>query len=328
METVPIRRGGDGFRGTPLAQILGMATAFAVGILLLYISGPGSILLLFSGIIVYVLLRLFGVRKPGIQLGFGAVLVVSAVLIGGLALSPANIDDMEGLSGTDAGFSDVVVTDKGGGIHEFSVGHAAGDTVHIHIAEMNSVAYNSFTHLGMEKTPMADASGTYSAEIALDGGKVYVYRFTSENAAGETGLLSYTGAATDSEVTAFCLKWNAYHVCLHLAFTFFLVVILVAWMRKRMDDLRKRMEEEGRLFPPGYGRCAACGNLILPGMYECRKCGTPVPEELLPKAPAMFECSECGASVGEDDDVCPGCGASFDDGDDEDDDGADEGRIL
>lgn len=315
MDTVSARR-DTGFRGTTQAQIIGMAVAFAVCILILMFSrGIGAFILLFSGIIVYVVLRLFGVRKPEIQLGFGAVLVVSAILIGGLAVSPTFLDATGDPSAADGnGFTSASVVDNGDGTFTISVSYETGNTLVLTHGEMAMVGYSGGTHGPLTEVPMTESSGVYSATVSLESGKIHIIGFKTSDDSAKSFQFNYSGTVDGSQKTMFCLKWNAYFVLVNVAFAYFLVVLVTAWMRKKTEALRAKLEAEGRLFPPGYGRCAECGSLIMPGMFNCRKCGAPVPEELRPETETDgFECTACGAKVGEDDKVCPGCGASFED---------------
>ena len=96
---------------------------------------------------------------------------------------------------------------------------------------------------------------------------------------------------------------------------FTLLALITWWMRQRIEKVRERLEKEGRLYPPGYGRCKRCSAVVLPGEICCRRCGEyiDVPEELRVKKVNYFECSECGREVPEDASICPHCGESFDD---------------
>jgi len=100
-----------------------------------------------------------------------------------------------------------------------------------------------------------------------------------------------------------------------IALPFMLLCVMIWWMRKNLEKTRERLEKEGRLYPPGYGRCKRCGTIVLPGEAACRKCGeyVDVPEEMRVKKVNYFECSECGREVPGDAGVCPYCGESFDD---------------
>ena len=100
-----------------------------------------------------------------------------------------------------------------------------------------------------------------------------------------------------------------------VVFPFVLLSILIWWMRRNLEKVRARLEAEGRLYPPGYGRCKRCGTIVLPGEVACRRCGeyVDVPEHLRVKKINYFECSECGREVPEDAGVCPFCGEAFDD---------------
>jgi RNA polymerase subunit RPABC4/transcription elongation factor Spt4 len=100
-----------------------------------------------------------------------------------------------------------------------------------------------------------------------------------------------------------------------LVLPFTILAVLSWWMRMNLERTRARLEKEGRLYPPGYGRCKRCGTIVLPGEISCRRCGEyiDVPEELRVKKVNYFECSECKREVPEDAGVCPFCGEVFDD---------------
>jgi len=99
-----------------------------------------------------------------------------------------------------------------------------------------------------------------------------------------------------------------------LVLPFVLLSMITWWLRKNLERTRERLEKEGRLYPPGYGRCNRCGTVVLPGEISCRRCGEyiDVPEEMRVKKVNYFECSECGREVPEDAGVCPYCGEAFD----------------
>ena len=112
-----------------------------------------------------------------------------------------------------------------------------------------------------------------------------------------------------------------YNVFIVFVLPFIVISLLVFWMRKNLEKTRERLEKEGRLYPPGYGRCKKCGTVVLPGEICCRRCGEyiDVPEEMRVKKVNYFECSECGREVPEDAGVCPYCGEVFDDDGESDD---------
>jgi len=99
------------------------------------------------------------------------------------------------------------------------------------------------------------------------------------------------------------------------ALIFFAITIGSWFFRGRMKKTRQKMEEQGRLYPQGYGRCTNCGAIVLPGEVECRKCGTYIdrPDEMKPKKVDYFRCTNCGAEVPALAEVCPKCGATFTD---------------
>jgi RNA polymerase subunit RPABC4/transcription elongation factor Spt4 len=101
---------------------------------------------------------------------------------------------------------------------------------------------------------------------------------------------------------------------------FMLISTIVWYMRQNLERYRKELEAEGRLYPPGYGRCKRCSTVVLPGEVCCRRCGEiiDVPDELKVKKVNYFECSECNREVPEDAGVCPYCGETFDEETEED----------
>lgn len=104
----------------------------------------------------------------------------------------------------------------------------------------------------------------------------------------------------------------AYGMAFFAAIFFF--ITLCAWFfRRTMKNARKKMEDQGRLYPQGYGRCTKCGAIILPGEVECRKCGTYIerPDEMKTKKVDYFRCTNCGSEVPANAEVCPKCGATF-----------------
>ncbi|MCL2711962.1 MAG: zinc ribbon domain-containing protein, partial [Methanomassiliicoccaceae archaeon] len=129
-------------------------------------------------------------------------------------------------------------------------------------------------------------------------------------------MLSY-GAMLWAFVTLFMLLMSdngnffeyLYITGVVIALPYMLLCVMIWWMRKNLEKTRERLEKEGRLYPPGYGRCKRCGTIVLPGEISCRKCGEyiDVPEEMRVKKINYFECSECGREVPENVDVCPYC---------------------
>ena len=114
------------------------------------------------------------------------------------------------------------------------------------------------------------------------------------------------------------LVWFLFDTFVILVLPFTLIAMITLWMRKNLERTRARLEKEGRLYPPGYGRCKRCGTIALPGEICCRRCGEyiDVPEEMRVKKVNYFECSECGREVPEEAGVCPYCGEVFEDDDD------------
>lgn len=103
----------------------------------------------------------------------------------------------------------------------------------------------------------------------------------------------------------------------YVAFTasmFFMILIFSTIIRKTIEKTRVEMENDGRLYPNGYGRCKKCGSIVLPGEIACKKCGVyiDIPDNIRAKKKDFFICSECGAEVSDDSEKCPKCGVMFD----------------
>ena len=231
----------------------------------------------------------------------------------------------------DYGFTDVTVTDAGDDRYDVSVRYTGSGNVTLHYGPVLSTCFgdvgNLNTHIvrtDLEKTmSMTSTAVAVTVEsIELPDGKPWYIYFTADDTSSERGLV--TANITESQVSAFAVSTNFSTVLLPVI-AFYIILFVMFIFNRKMDKVRTELEEEGRLYPKGMGRCKECGMVVLPGETVCRKCGAviDVPEEYRrkpapqPAAQTHFECSECGATVPADSKVCPKCGATFDDSDDE-----------
>ncbi|MCL1810893.1 MAG: zinc ribbon domain-containing protein, partial [Methanomassiliicoccaceae archaeon] len=171
-------------------------------------------------------------------------------------------------------------------------------------------------------TTDGSVSGTVEVDgntFNIDRGKLYIGHLAVKKTGEESfdrDSATYTRFLTDAfdgDVTSLCL-YGCLISTVYVMIIFLMIMLFSNFMRGRMERTRERMEQEGRLYPQGYGKCEECGAIVLPGEVNCRKCGAYIdrPEEMKPNKKDFFECSECGAEVPSDARRCPKCGAEFD----------------
>lgn len=327
MESPPNRKRQDRFVGTPLAQVLGIVLALFLGITFM-LSGLYELFCLpmLVGVAMYVVPKVLGVKSTKVLLGAGVTYLIAISCIGAFIVSPAYVDsyDTAGLL-DDGNFSDAEITPKGDGLYDITVIYVGtGTDVEFHYNDIVILYYSS---AGMstpaEMVTMTSSGTTYTAiDVDLGDNKLEYFFFEAKSAGDlvdKTGMMIYRGSATDGEIMTMALEGNLYFIGINIMFVYFLVVIFSFFSRRSLENVRERMEREGRLYPQGYGRCKECGALVLPGETCCRKCGAFIEKpEIITSAPVYeeMECSECGASVPADAERCPKCGEKFD-GEDE-----------
>ena len=307
------RKPYDGFMRTPYAKVLGLALSLVICILILAVSAVGSILYLLSGIILYIIPRLFHVKGFKPMAVLGVVFLVAATLIGAFAFSIPNMEshDVEHMSAN--GFSAAWVGDEAQGTGTvISVEYSGTGTPKIRYGAVNcgfSTVYGASSTMDMENV------GTgYQVTLQLNEGTPYVIQFIGDSGNSNYAVINYG----PGDLTGVAISGNLYNAALP-TIAFFIILIVMTVMWKKAEELRVQMEADGRLYPKGEGVCKECGRIILPGMTVCR-CGAPIipPEGYKPpvretaKSEDHFECSECGKPVPADSDVCPHCGARFD----------------
>ena len=309
------------FLKTKPSMILGMVIAIGLGILLMYLGvfsqccGIGYMIV--ACVALYIP-KFFGLSKIQLLVIFGVIFFAVITLFGALMVSKPMLENGSNYQEfNDSGFSNVTFEYTNGGVDVTFTYSGTGD-VKFCFYQVQLVTYQFIQKTSGESFEHAvtPTAGVYSLRIDnIPQGFAYQYHFESTDGEVTTTSASgyYTGLINDSEMTKFCLVYNAYS-CGIIIVLFYLMIILTTISRRNLEKTRARMEAEGRLYPQGYGRCKECGSIVLPGETCCRKCGAyiDVPDELRHKKVDMVQCSECGAEIPEDAKVCPKCGATFD----------------
>ena len=313
------------------APYLGMLIAASIGLIFAYfglftiLCGIGGALLI--GILLYMLPKSFGADFKK-MLVFGVVFFVVCSMFAAFAVSkplvesyhdPHDVRDLKNIQVTP--FDQY---SSSGYDITFDYTGSDGTTVEVHYATVTSIWSTGITTKDMHDLaaqPIVPVGNTFHLP-ALEDGKIYVYEIIVKNSEGKNVfIVSAFGPVLmdDGALTSFCITGNLYGIGLNVMVIFFMILLLTTWMRSKLEETRERMEREGRLYPQGYGRCKACGTIVLPGEVTCRKCGAyvDVPESMKPKKVEFFECSECGKEVPMNADTCPSCGATFDGVEDE-----------
>ncbi len=313
-------------KANPLMMVIGVILTLGLGFLLMWLGwfneccGLGYLLV---AVVALYIPKMFGLTKTQYLVVFGVVFFVFITAIGAFVISkPMFEKDSDYASYNDGGFSNLnIVVDTNGDLDVTVTFSGTADTIKFDLDQVQLVSYQMIRKTTSDEykyTMTSAGSGVYTVHISKDrvpANFVYQYRF--EKVTGEqtdvTKSSYYLGVTNDSEITKFCLIYNAYTAGIIIVL-FYLMMILTAVSRRNLEKTRARMEAEGRLYPQGYGRCKECGSIVLPGETCCRKCGAyiDVPDELRHKKVDMVQCSECGAEIPEDATVCPKCGAKFD----------------
>ena len=320
--------------------IIAMIVSAAIGVFILCIGGLAGNFIgwILVAILVYMIPHL-AKADVKIKAVWGAVFAVIAISIGGALVGPAYVS---GVSVSDLSdfdneyFEDVVyvVNDDGTITVTAIVNGVDADNVPVlAYTEVSLVTfqnvYVSNTVSGMDKIAMTQVSGsTYTATIDtnnpasnFDTSNLY-YMFLSlakyEDSSyvvnqDKVSTVTLSGWDFDGSVYTYTVYGAAYSM-MYTMVIYYLILLFSYFFRRKVGNTRKKMEDSGRLYPQGYGRCTFCGAIVLPGEVKCRKCGGYIdrPESIKPKKKDFFQCSECGAEVPSDASVCPKCGVKFD----------------
>lgn len=308
-------------------QIIAMVIGIIIGVAILCPTGMARSMLgwLLVAIIVYMLPHLAGLKDVKIKSVYGLSFAVIAILVGSALVGPAYIDENSTTApGSNSSFSDISYTVSGDTVTvTASFAAKEGEVPVIYYLPISMVAFRSvYITADPTVTAMTVSGSSAATTVNLDSSQLY-YLCLSMAKANSDG--SYT-VDSDTASQAVLSGWDysgsamkytvmgAGFAVLYVMVIFFLILLFSTLMRRKMEDTRKKMETDGRLYPQGYGRCEKCGAVVLPGEVRCRKCGAYIdrPEEMKPEKKDFFQCSECGAEVPADATVCPKCGAKFD----------------
>ena len=320
------------FRSVTVMQIIAMCAGAVIGIAVLCVAGFGGSAIgwLIAAVVAYMIPHLFG-AKAKTKAVFVLIFAVIGIAVGGAVVGPGFVDSNSRESVSDHGaFSNVTYAydDAADTITvnaDFDRNGYDGDTVYLCYAKVTLIPFNSSPQIESLKNIAVDSSRTsghlsYTLTesdfdmsqlhiLVLEVGKSVDGEVTYDgDSASIATLTGFTGAGCGAQ----CYKGAAV-VMLYVLLIFFLILIFSTLLRRSIRGKRDKMENDGRLYPQGYGRCAKCGALVLPGEIKCRKCGAYIdrPEEMRRRKDDFFQCSECGAEVPGDAKVCPKCGAVF-----------------
>ncbi|MDR3282426.1 MAG: zinc-ribbon domain-containing protein [Candidatus Methanoplasma sp.] len=296
--------------------------AFVVS-LVLALFGFGSSFCLgmvIIAVILYMAPKMVGVTDIRLLVGLGVAFLVSSILLGAFVMAPGFVDGIDDTPTDNEHFAHVEYIFENEGVSisvEALDAGLEGKDVRFYYGKVSGIGFgtvNAVMDMGSDLT--LDSGTTYKGFVKLDPSVLYVGHIGLAEGGKETSAVSYNSLLTgafDGDVTGIALYGCAMAAAYIIIF-FFMIMILSRIMKSRLEKARVRMEQEGRLYPQGYGRCVECGGIVLPGEINCRKCGKYIdrPDEMRPNKKDFFECSDCGAEVPKEATVCPRCGAAFD----------------
>ncbi|MDR0524140.1 MAG: zinc ribbon domain-containing protein [Candidatus Methanoplasma sp.] len=300
------------------------AAAFAFALLLTLFGFSASCFgMLIIAVILYMAPRLMRVGGMRFMAAFGAVFAAAAILIGGLAMAPGYVSEIDGDPPDGDWFKNVRFECSEGEVRISA--DVVGDVskVAFFYGAVEGIGFRSIYGTQGEKADLEVSDGKASGTVTLDKGKLYVGHVGAlkEDGGADPDRRSYDAALTGAysgSVSSLSLYGCAV-ATIYVMIFYFMILVFSAFMRSRLEKTREMLESQGRLYPQGHGRCSECGSIVLPGEVVCKKCGAYIdrPDEMKPDKKEYFECSECGAEVPEDAAKCPRCGVSFDEGEED-----------
>lgn len=332
--------------GKPLGPItvgglVAILISMVIGVALLLPDGLGSSLMvwLVIAIILYMVPHVMGVKSPKIKVSYGIVFGIIVMLVGGAAVGPAfvNNNSYSHLEGGNNFHNIDIVADASDDnvlnitVNDFEPYTEEGKTF-VPVAvycEVNDITYNSLflTKIvsEMDKTVLSEDGGKLKGSVTIDSSKLYFMFICMAETTVEDGKTVYAlveKTMSTTTLTGFDFNGSmetytymgALHIVIYILAIFFLIVLFTFILRRKINSTRQKMEDDGRLYPQGYGRCVFCGAIVLPGEVKCRKCNAYIdrPESMRRRKNDFFQCSECGAEVPSDAKECPKCGVKFD----------------
>ena len=315
------------WKGVSTGQFIGLVLGIAVALIVMIMMGSTIIGWLLAALLGFVIPHLFHANYKQ-KAVVGVITCALIVVIGAVEVSPSFLDAVKTSEINDSPyFKDVSIT------YEDGVGFTVTATVDygekttlapvIAYDRVNMLVYGGiYTDNVLANMPKVEFTASYTftdwntkdlhyitlalAEKVTDGST------TTYNVDKSTTMSFLDASVYNGDSAGLCWGGAAYATAFFGAIFFF--ILFASWFfRSRMQKARKKMEDQGRLYPQGYGRCKKCGAIILPGEVECRKCGAyiDVPDEMKPKKVDYVRCSNCGAEVPADAECCPKCGAVF-----------------
>jgi len=308
-------------------QLLGAFAALLVA-LLLTLFGLGVSCFCFGMLIIAVILvmlpRMLGVDNIKLMTLIGVLFLVATVLIGGFLIPPGGQGNPDV---KDHGFFADVRYDYNtdGVINITTTLHDDIDMTSREVClEYGMIhGFDFIIGSGLDQTYILDTAGTLSSgSVSLDPNILYGGRLVIKDISDPENISNVENSNTASTLFKGAFTGNMVSISIQFWFLqtiiilviFFAILLFSQYMRTKMEKTREKMEQDGRLYPQGHGRCVKCGAVVLPGEITCRKCGEYIdrPDEMKPDKMDFFECSDCGAEVPADAKHCPKCGAAFD----------------
>jgi RNA polymerase subunit RPABC4/transcription elongation factor Spt4 len=305
-------------------QVLGLGFGILIPLWLLvsgYFRYLGVLWMIILPVILYLGPRITKVRDLKYMIANGVLFAVIAILIGGLFMSPALINDNNQFR--DGGmFKDAVITPTETG-YSVTAEYIGDDLTLTPVAFLMQVEMAGYwlpygKEGGTETFTGTMFGNTVSYDITAND-KLYIMYFYMNDGDGEkvsgsqSPSMFLTEKTSSSEFNRAVWLGTVYIVGV-VVILYLMITLFTYAIRSKANKTRDRMIEQGRLYPDGYGRCKECGAIVLPGEISCLKCGAyiDVPKELRPHKVDYFECEQCGAEVPEDAERCPKCNAEFD----------------
>lgn len=328
----------DDFKALNMKQWVSILLALVVSVILqIYGLGFGCLMFLIIAVILYMFPHLTGVSSVKIKAIVGILFIIITIPIGTFAFGD-NVDALEDNVDNDYEYIRDVSFDPETGVLEFdsipavTIGEQYPNNEWNVIVTSYPLMSIAFGYPVYEAANTSEETITSAGTLLEDGWYHFVYNVdvsdgsalgieiessvtypNEDNDSVKTGQAMTFIDLNGESRTNLCFIGSAYYVAYSIVL-FFIILIFSALMRRSVEKTRTKMEEEGRLYPQGYGRCKECGAMVLPGEVNCRKCGAyiDVPDEMRVHKKDYFQCSECGAEVPADATECPRCGAKFD----------------
>lgn len=311
-----------------MKQLLALLGIFILAVAMT-LFGFGSWCMCFGLFIIAAILcmlpRFIGVENIKFMTLFGVAFMAVVILLGAFVTAPMMADAKMGPPSDNDHFTDIeyTYTDSGMDITATVVNDLGPHEVYFKYGTISGIEFSSANANLDKKIQLTVTGNTATGSVELDPNSLYAgyLGITQTNDQGEeienSGTFAqywrYLPDAYEGSMTSLYL-YGCFISTMYIMIVYFLVLVFSSFMRGRMEKVRDKMEEEGRLYPQGYGRCENCGAVVLPGEVNCRKCGAYIdrPEEMKHQKDDFFECSECGAEVPNDAAHCPKCGVQFD----------------